>query len=88
MHFCILVNTALAQQGPDEIGFGQSEDSVLEGAADLIDVRRLIVGMNVSGRIVPLTLRQYRNYTFDIPRTVSETVEMAINSTTDEAEGE
>jgi hypothetical protein len=82
----LVLRLALAQQGPDEIGFGQSEDSVLEGAADLIDVRRLIVGMNVSGRIVPLTLRQYRNYTFDIPRTVSETVEMAINSTTDEAE--
>ena len=42
--------------------------------------------MNVSGQVVPLTLAQFRNYTFTTQRTVPESVQMIIDYITDPAE--
>ena len=73
----------------ETIGFGQVADSVLEGETKMARVRfgPQATNVNVSGRIIPLSLSQYMNYNFTTPRTVPQSVDDAIAmNTTDPAE--
>lgn len=88
---CIYIYIVAGQGDVTEnIGFGQEADSVREGEVNK-NVRVRLgpapVNMNVSGRIVPLTLSQYMNYNFSTPRTVPQSVQETVTmNTTDPAE--
>ena len=89
MYFCEWnLSSVYGQDVTETIGFGQVSDSPKEGEPGVIRIRLEPgpVMMNVSGQVVPLTLAQFKNYTFTTPRTVPESVQMIINDITDPAE--
>ena len=93
--YCILqyvyewnLSSVYGQDVTETIGFGQASDSPKEGESGVIRIRLLPdpVTMNVSGQVVPLTVSQFMNYTFTTPRTIPESVQMAIDDITDPAD--
>ena len=86
----LFVFTVSAQQNIIEVvGFGQATDAAKENERQSLKIRLAPgpITTDISGRIVPLSIPQYMNYTFTsyTPRTMSQEVLLAI---TDEAERE
>ena len=86
----VLFEGSAQNEVTETIGFGQVTDSAREGDAEgnslTIRLSPLSRDENITGWIVPLTISQYRNYTFVTQRIVSDEVESAINATNDPAE--
>ena len=88
----LLIIHILAAEGQvtETIGFGQFIDSAQEGESQIVRVRLepTSISENITGRIVPLTVEQFENYTFTTPRTIPDSVQEAIDAITDPAECE
>ena len=82
------LSSVYGQDVTETVGFGQASDSPKEGESGVIRIRLepVPVTINVSGQVVPLTLAQFKNYTFTTPRTVPESVQMIIDDITDPAD--
>ena len=85
---CGSIQGSAQNEVTETIGFGQVTDSAQEDEGKLLTIRLspLRQEENITGWIVPLTISQYRNYTFVTQRIVSDEVESAINATNDPAE--
>ena len=72
----------------ENIEFGQVSDTGKEGIRDTVKIllEPKPTNVNVSVRIVPLSLSQYMDYNFTTPRTVPQSVQDAINAIVDPAE--
>ena len=86
---CVVAGSAQQNDVVTEnIGFGQVSDTGKEGITDAVKIllEPKPTDVNVSGRIVPLSLSQYMDYNFTTPRTVPQSVQDAINAIVDPAE--
>lgn len=88
----LVVFAASSQQFIEVIGFGQATDAVKEDEEQSLKIRLEphAVASDISGRVVPLSIPQFANYSFTsyTERTISQEVEVAIQIVTDEAECE
>ena len=89
----MILFAASAQQNIIEvIGFGQATDAAKEDEDQSLKIRLEphAITTDISGRVVPLSIPQFENYTYTsyTQRTISQDVEVAIQIVTDEAECE
>ena len=72
------------------VGFGQLHDSVLEGEDEDIAIRLLpeFISENITGQLIPLTIKGFISYMSAMGRSIPEAVQSAImDDIIDPAEG-
>ena len=66
-----------------DIGFGELTESAPESVASAMSVsvslRPSSISANVTGRLVPLTYDQWRNYSVENPRTIPDEVQQELD---------